>query len=174
MSMSKQDLLKKLPSVDEALKSPVGMTWLGRFPRRFVLEGVRQAIEARRAGILEGAIKDAPGDVLKGMAGEMEAAIIKLSAPSLRPLVNATGIVMHTNLGRSPLSERAIENISAVARSYSNLEYDIDEGRRGKRHAHIRRLLRTITGAEDGIAVNNNAGAVLLSLVVVRYGTCSG
>ncbi|GAB4388743.1 MAG: L-seryl-tRNA(Sec) selenium transferase [Thermodesulfovibrionales bacterium] len=160
-------LLKSLPSVDEVLKSPHGRQWLERFPRRYVTEAVRQAIESRRRLILSGAPAEPSAEE---MAPEVEAALRRLSSLSLRPVINATGIVVHTNLGRSALSERALENVVAVARGYSNLEYDLASGGRGKRYSHIKRLLREVTGAEDGVAVNNNAGAVLLVLNTLARG----
>jgi L-seryl-tRNA(Ser) seleniumtransferase len=95
---------------------------------------------------------------------DIEHIIACLSSFSLKPLINATGVVIHTNLGRSTLSERVLENIRRVSESYSNLEYDIEKGKRGKRYTHIKRILREITGAEDALVVNNNAAAVLLCL----------
>jgi L-seryl-tRNA(Ser) seleniumtransferase len=87
-----------------------------------------------------------------------------IGKPSLRPLVNATGVVLHTNLGRAPLSEETIAAMAAVSRSYNNLEFDLESGDRGSRHAHIEPLLCRLTGAEAGLAINNNAAAVLLGL----------
>jgi L-seryl-tRNA(Ser) seleniumtransferase len=165
--MKKQEMLKYLPSVDEVLKSADGRGWLSRYPRRFVLEGVRAVIEQRRKAILAGREAE-PG--LTSMAGEMEGEIRRLSSMSLVPVINATGIVVHTNLGRSPLGASAVKNISAVARGYSTLEYELGEGRRGSRNSHIRRLVRTVTGAGDAIAVNNNAAAVMLCLRALAEG----
>ena len=165
--MGNNELLKYLPSVDEVLKSTEGRGWAERHPRRFVVDGIRQALDDRRRLILDGKLK---GDPVEGLSSDMEARIISLSSLSLRGLINATGIVMHTNLGRSPMSERALENISAVARGYSNLEYDLIKGKRGKRYSHIKRMLCSVTGAEDGMAVNNNAGAVLLCLSALARG----
>jgi len=165
--MTDKELLKALPAVDEILRSPEGEGWLSRHPRRYVVDAVRQAIEGRRRLIVEG--KDT-GLSMAELFPEVEATLGALSAMSLRPVINATGIVIHTNLGRSALSENALENILRVARGYSNLEYDLAAGRRGKRYAHIKRLLREVTGAEDGIAVNNNAGAVLLCLSAMAKG----
>jgi L-seryl-tRNA(Ser) seleniumtransferase len=161
-----KELLKGLPSVDEVLRSPAGEEWLARYPRRYVIQGVRDAIQAERERILEGEAGAPGGD----LTARMEERVRALCSLSLRPVINATGIVIHTNLGRSPLPERALQNMLAVARGYSNLEYDLAEGKRGKRYAHVRRLLRDVTGAEDGIAVNNNAGAVLLSLSALARG----
>ena len=153
--------------MDEVLKGASGAGWLAQYPRRFVVDGIRQALEERRKQILAGEVATGPTD---GLTEDMEEAIKALSSLSLRGLINATGIVMHTNLGRSPMSERALENIAAVARGYSNLEYDLSAGKRGKRYTHIKRLLRTVSGAEDGMAVNNNAGAVLLCLSALSRG----
>ena len=164
---SNKEKLKALPSVDEILKGPEGKRWLSAYPRRFVLEGVRGEIEACRGTILEGAEADTS---LKALAPRMEAMIAALSSMSLAPVMNATGIVVHTNLGRSPLSTRAVENVAAVARGYSTLEYDLKAGKRGSRNSHVRRLVRTITGAEDAIAVNNNAAAVMLCLRALAEG----
>ncbi len=104
------------------------------------------------------------------MMADIEHIIEKLSSFSLKPLINATGVVIHTNLGRSILSERVLENIRKVSESYSNLEYDIEKGKRGKRYTHIKRILREVTGAEDALIVNNNAAAVLLCLNTLSKG----
>lgn len=158
---STQELLSMLPSVDEVLKSDHGKEWLERYPRRYVLKAVREVIDIRRREILEGAIKETS---IKEMLPDIKLMIERLSSMSLRPVINATGVVIHTNLGRSVLSEKVMKNIMRIATSYSNLEYDLKEGRRGKRYSHIKRLLKEVTEAEDGIVVNNNAAAVFLCL----------
>jgi L-seryl-tRNA(Ser) seleniumtransferase len=163
----KQKLLSRLPSVDEILKSTPGAELLRTYPRRYVLQGVRQGIDQKRQEILSGRSNDFSQEVL---LAEIEDSIACLSAFSLKPLINATGVVIHTNLGRSTLSDRVLENIRRVSESYSNLEYDIEQGKRGKRYAHIKRILREITGAEDALVVNNNAAAVLLSLNTLSKG----
>lgn len=168
--MRNKDLLKKLPSVDEVLKSSHGERWLRAFPRRYVLEAVRLTIDRRRKLILSGRKQQPTTTRVNDIAPEVDAAVKHLSSMSLRPVINATGIVIHTNLGRAALSEVALENIKKIACGYSNLEYEIAGGKRGKRYEHISRLLREITAAEDGIAVNNNAGAVLLSLDTLARG----
>lgn len=162
-----KELLKELPSVDEVLKSPFGKKWLAIYPRRYVLAAIRDVIDIYRKLILEG---ESPSLALEAMASEITIHIERLTSLSLIPLINATGIVVHTNLGRSVLSGRAIENLIKIAGNYSNLEYDIESGRRGKRYSHLKRILRDITGAEDGIAVNNNAAAVLLCLSTLAKG----
>ncbi|HMK48832.1 MAG TPA: L-seryl-tRNA(Sec) selenium transferase [Thermodesulfovibrionales bacterium] len=163
----KQKMLADLPSVDEILKSGQGVDWLKEFPRKFVLQAVREAIDCRRKGILEGSETDLSPE---GMTPDIEANIKRLSSYSLKPLINATGVVIHTNLGRSILSDKIVENIKRVSASYSNLEYDIDEGKRGKRYTHVKRILRETTGAEDALIVNNNAAAVLLCLNALAKG----
>lgn len=150
-----------MPSVDECLKSPYGQGWAGSYPRRIVLRSIREVIEEKRREILSGNDPDLSIDVL---AMEIEERIRRHSSFRLQPVINATGVIVHTNLGRSILSERAIENIVDVARSYSNLEYNIEQGKRGERYSHLREILVELTGAEDGIVVNNNASAVLLCL----------
>ncbi|MFZ5908276.1 MAG: L-seryl-tRNA(Sec) selenium transferase [Nitrospirota bacterium] len=156
-----QKLLSNLPSVDEFLKSRQGLEWVKHYPRKYVLQAIREGIHIRRKNILEGKTGDFSMDT---MASDVGSILASLSAYSLRPLINATGVVIHTNLGRSVLSERALDNIRRVSASYSNLEYDLDQGRRGKRYSHVKRILREVTGAEDALVVNNNAAAVLLCL----------
>jgi L-seryl-tRNA(Ser) seleniumtransferase len=157
----KQKLLAGLPSVDEILKSGQGAEWLNTYPRKYVLLAIREAIDLRRKEIIEGLAVDLSEEV---MGADIERIIERLCSFSLKPLINATGVVIHTNLGRSTLSEKALENIRIVSENYSNLEYDIEKGKRGKRYTHIKRILREITGAEDALIVNNNAAAVLLCL----------
>ncbi|OGW57746.1 MAG: L-seryl-tRNA(Sec) selenium transferase [Nitrospirae bacterium RBG_16_43_8] len=163
----KQKLLKELPSVDEILKNNNGVKWCRTYPRKYVLQAIRDVIEMRRKEIMEASSTDVS---VEGMSGEIEMKIEKLSAFSLQPVINATGIVIHTNLGRSVLSEKILDNVRKIAESYSNLEYNLEEGRRGKRYAHITKILREITGAEDALIVNNNAAAVLLCLNTLAKG----
>jgi L-seryl-tRNA(Ser) seleniumtransferase len=163
----RQELLSQLPSVDELLKSEHGRIWLEGFPRPYVLRAIRETIDLWRKEILAGTIKEI---IIEEMVPEIGIRIERLSSPSLRPLINATGVVIHTNLGRAILSRRVTENIVKIATSYSNLEYDLSEGRRGKRYSHVKRLLRDITGAEDGFVVNNNAAAVFLCLNTLARG----
>ncbi len=158
---AKQKELSKIPSVDELLKSPHGQRWLESYQRKIVLKAIREVLDARRKRILNGYADDLSTEVV---SADIEKAIKELSAYKLKPLINATGIVIHTNLGRAILSDRAIENIINVAGSYSNLEYELSQGRRGKRYSHIKDILRELSGAEDAVVVNNNAAAVFLCL----------
>jgi L-seryl-tRNA(Ser) seleniumtransferase len=163
----KQTLLSGLPSVDELLKSPSGFQWLAEFPRKIVVEAIRTVVAARREAILAGKAADLS---LDAMDGDIQEQLRIFSSFSLRRVINATGIVIHTNLGRSVLSERILENVVNVAAGYSNLEYDLAVGRRGQRHIHTQRMLSEITGAEDALIVNNNAAAVLLCLNSIAKG----
>ncbi len=162
-----RSLLMGLPSVDELLKSAEGRGWLSLYPRRYVLQAIRESLEALRREIRKGG--QPPCDPASISAG-IEALIKKYVAPSLSNVINATGVVLHTNLGRAPLSRAALEKVILIAKGYSNLEYDLAEGGRGKRHAHLRRLLTGITGAQDATVVNNNAAAVMLALSTLARG----
>jgi L-seryl-tRNA(Ser) seleniumtransferase len=171
-----KELLKQLPSVDEVLKESRAKEWLGSTPRVLVLEAIRTAIDARRKAILQAAdaktgrtIDDALFSI-DGVLNHAEIILKELSEPSLKPVINATGVIVHTNLGRSILSDKAIQRVIEVSRSYSNLEYDLLTGERGKRHVHIEGILTRLTGVEAATAVNNNAAAVLLCLNTLARG----
>lgn len=159
--MKNKEKLANLPSVDEYLKSPYGRNWLKTYNRKTVLRAIRETIDAKRKEILDG---NDPELSLDALSGDIESSIKRLSAYKLKPLINATGVVIHTNLGRSALSEKALENVTAIAAGYSNLEYEIAQGKRGKRYSHLKDVLTEITGAEDAVVVNNNAAAVLICL----------
>jgi len=157
----KQELLSKIPQVDEFLKSHYGEKWLESYPRKTVLRAIREILASKREKIISGQTEELSLDAI---APHIEQKIKELSSYKLRPLINATGVVIHTNLGRAILSDRAIENIKKIADSYSNLEYELSQGKRGKRYSHIKDILKELSGAEDAIVVNNNAAAVLLCL----------
>lgn len=163
----KQDLLSSLPSVDEILKSEKGAIWQQAFPRRYVLKCVRDIIGQYRQSILSDERNEFS---LEAMLEDMQTAMARLSGFSLKPVINATGVVIHTNLGRSVLSEDILQNVKMIACGYSNLEYELEQGRRGKRYSHVQRLLRDVTGAESGLVVNNNAAAVLVCLSALAKG----
>ncbi|NOY39888.1 MAG: L-seryl-tRNA(Sec) selenium transferase [Nitrospirae bacterium] len=165
--MEQKELLRKLPSVDEVLKSPYGIKWLKAYPRRYILQAIRNIIAFKRTEILEGFIPDVS---LNAISRDIEIKIEKLVERRLRPVINATGVVIHTNLGRAPLPPEVLNNIMDVATGYSNLEYNLEEGRRGERYDHVRWILKDITGAEDAVVVNNNAAAVLLCLSAIARG----
>lgn len=164
MNADSEDLnkiLSNLPSVDELLKSPQGVQWTCIHKKKLVLSAIRNVISDRRNAILKGRPVNIETEFI---SLDIERELNKLSSFSLVPVINATGIVIHTNLGRAAMSDNVMENILKVGNGYSNLEYDLVIGKRGQRHVHNKRLLREITGAEDGLIVNNNAAAVLLCL----------
>ncbi|MBR0140022.1 MAG: L-seryl-tRNA(Sec) selenium transferase [Firmicutes bacterium] len=160
--------LKDLPKIDQVLGMAVLKDAASSGPREPVVDAARKAVASMRADLLAG--KDI--DISPERAAELAAAELKRSdARSLRRVINGTGVILHTNLGRARLSESAAEVSSSVAMGYSTLEYDIDGACRGSRHDHINRLISQITGAEDAIAVNNNAAATLLVLSSVCFRT---
>ncbi len=150
-----------MPAVDEILKTEQGVLWQQSFARRNVVRAIRDVIERYRQAVLADEIKELS---LEKIFVDIQILLEKLSEFSLKRVINATGVVIHTNLGRSVLSEEILENMKAVACGYSNLEYELEQGRRGKRYSHLQRLLTEITGAEAGLVVNNNAAAVLVCL----------
>jgi L-seryl-tRNA(Ser) seleniumtransferase len=145
-----------LPSVDAVLRSAAGAELIGRWGRNLVLDVVRSALAARRAA----------GDPasLEAIAAECAEALARLTQPSQRRVFNLTGTVLHTNLGRAPLPDEAVAAAVAAMRAPSNLEYELDSGRRGERDDHVSQWLVRLTGAEAALAVNNNAGALVLAL----------
>jgi L-seryl-tRNA(Ser) seleniumtransferase len=157
-----REALRRLPSVDEALRALDLDGDEEIWPRWAVVQAVRDQIEQLRQQVLGGRTE----------AVELEPERVKrrvdeLLAPSLRPVFNATGVVLHTNLGRAPLSEEVLRRIARIAAGYSNLEYALEQRRRGSRHVHAADLLRRLSGADDAVVVNNNAGAVLLCLAAL-------
>lgn len=161
--MKKQELLRRLPAVHELVDS-CGLT---ACPPQLLTAAARDVLSYWRTGILEEGLVPPDFDIL---AAEVAAAAEKMMRQNLRPVVNATGVVLHTNLGRAPLSEVACQAVLDVARGYSNLEMDLDSGERGERYSHVEELLCRLTGAEAALVVNNNAGAVLLSLHALAKG----
>jgi len=161
METGKRDLLRSLPAVDAVLRDPAGEALAGRHGRAATTASVREALEALRRGISAGERPQVSEGAVAAFASRL------LSGRGLRRVVNATGVILHTNLGRSVLSERAVAAIAEAATRYSNLEYDLPSGGRGSRYDHAVPLLKELTGAEDALVVNNCAGATLLALAAV-------
>ena len=151
--------LRNLPSVDRLLADPR----LAAEPRPLALVAARAALERARTAIRAGVD---PGDPVELALSELEST----RRPSLRRVLNATGVLVHTNLGRAPLAEAALDRVLEVGGGYSNLEYDLEAGARGSRQDHLSALVRRITGAEAALVVNNNAAAVLLALAALAEG----
>lgn len=173
MNNTTRDLLKTLPKIDEIL---LILDQDGSFEgvSRDILVGkCRQVVEEMRTAILD-ADKDgkrAPDPPsADDAAQEARKRLLALYTPRLRRVVNATGIILHTNLGRAPLCAEALHRITAVSTGYSNLEFDLDAGKRGVRYDHVKELLCSVSGAEDALIVNNNAAAVLLVLNTLSEG----
>jgi L-seryl-tRNA(Ser) seleniumtransferase len=169
---TKQELLRRLPKVDDLLKNKAIADMLETCPRRVVVDAVRSSIDAARIEIeTAGRPEDAAGIVeIDSLVADTKRIVEMVINPSLRKVVNATGVVVHTNLGRSILPDVAIKAVAEIAGSYSNTEFDIDAGKRGSRHDHIEKLLCRLTGADAAMAVNNNAAAVLLALSALAKG----
>ena len=157
-----KELQRSIPWVSAMLENKAVRHWLDGLPRASVLAAVRAAIETNREAISTGRLLE-PVDMQQLLAQAEEELLLR-SAPSLRPVINATGIVLHTGLGRAPLGDAAIEAIAEAAGGYLNLEYDLATGRRGQRTQHVHDLLVSLTAAESALVVNNNAAATLLIL----------
>ena len=154
-------LLRQVPAVNELLERAVLRHLQARMGRDLVLESTRRVLRRLRDRIVEGSLS---GVSLESLEGEIVIEAETSARLSLRAVVNASGVVLHTNLGRAPLAREAAEHLADVSTRYSNLEYDLDCGERGKRDAHTDRLLGQLLGAQKTLLVNNNAAAVLLAL----------
>jgi L-seryl-tRNA(Ser) seleniumtransferase len=165
VSNRQQDLLRQLPGVDTLLSGLMQNPDCRSVPKSVVLRAIREVLEKRRNDILKASNGLQPSDIsLDTLQRQTLERIGELQAFNLHPVVNATGVVVHTNLGRSCLSSEAIHHMTATAAGYSNLEFDLTAGRRGSRYSAVEEILCEISGAEAGMVVNNNAGAVLLCL----------
>jgi L-seryl-tRNA(Ser) seleniumtransferase len=155
--------LRHLPSVDKLL-SHERLQRLGTaYPHELVVDVIRERLEEAREAAGKGAAVPPLDELAEGVVARLEA----VTAPPLRRVINASGVIIHTNLGRAPLSPETLAAMSAAGVGYSNLEFDLNAGVRGSRHVHVESLLCRLTGAEAAVAVNNNAAAVLLGLSAV-------
>lgn len=170
--INKKELFAKLPSVDEILNDKEILNLCDKLPRSIIVDAIRNSIESFRKKIV--LLDESNVDLFKFSEEDVISESINLAEKSyelsLKNVINATGIVVHTNLGRSLLSESIKDELWGVASRYSNLEYDIDEGKRGSRYTHLTDMIKKITGAEDVLVVNNNAAAVLLVLSTLAKG----
>ena len=162
MMEDRRELLRKIPKIDEVLQDERLFFFTESTPRSVIVDSVREVIEELRKDILEG--KRNQVGTKETLMTEIVARITGKKKKSLRRVINATGVVLHTNLGRANLSDKACESIMDVARNYTNLEYDVKRGSRGSRHDHVEKILTKITGAEAAMVVNNNAAATMLCL----------
>ena len=163
-------LLRRVPSVDELLLRPRLAALCKEVDRAFAVDTLRGVLAQLRRDIIAGVAADEgavePAEIEKRTVEAVE----NLLAPSLKSVINASGVILHTNLGRAPLTAEVVEEFRRVATQYSNLEYDVGAGARGKRDVHCARLLERLTGAEAAIVVNNCAAAVLLTLAALARG----
>jgi L-seryl-tRNA(Ser) seleniumtransferase len=158
-----QNEFRRLPAVNALLQQPEIVLLAALHGQGLVTESVRAVLAAARSQIAAG--RNAPPE--DGWPALVAAHLEAVQQPSLIPVINATGVIIHTNLGRAPLSRPALEAVAQTARGYSNLEYRLETGERGSRHDHVRARLCDLTGAEDALAVNNNAAAVYLILIAL-------
>ncbi len=160
--MAKKTDLRDIPSVDNLLHTHTAAEMIAEFGRPLTLEAIRYVLTTVRKKVSKetSATIPASGEMLV-RAGKV---LNQWTRPTLQPVINATGVILHTNLGRAPLSESALAAMQAVSQGYSTLEYDLEKGRRGSRYTHTEDLLKRLTGAEAALVVNNNASALLLIL----------
>ena len=164
-------LLQQLPAIDRLLNAPTLLAMAEGIPRSLLLEAAQETVAALRRELLElSAAAPAPELSVEAVAQRAARLASEKMRPSLRQVINATGTLLHTNLGRAPLAQCALEAIAEVSRGYSNLEFDLQSGERGQRFSHVEDLLCRLTGAEAAVVVNNNAGAVLLALTALAKG----
>ncbi|HPR91109.1 MAG TPA: L-seryl-tRNA(Sec) selenium transferase, partial [Synergistaceae bacterium] len=172
MNNSTRELLKNLPKIDEILLIIERNGSFAGVSREIVVRKCRQVVEEMRRSIrATDGKKDMPAPVSAEEAAQMvHHELLSLYTPRLRRVVNASGIILHTNLGRAPLCTEALNRITTVSEGYSNLEFDLDKGKRGIRYDHVKELICCVSGAEDALIVNNNAAAVLLALNTLSEG----
>lgn len=165
-----KELLRYLPKVDTVLARDPIVSLAGKVPKLIVKKAVRDEIEDLRKAILSGAVQSRENLNLETVTQSARERILRENRPRFRRVVNATGIVIHTNLGRSPLSDEVVRQMSLAARGYTNLEYDLVTGERGSRDDLVEEILCRLTGAEAATVVNNNAAAVMLVLRTLASG----
>ena len=162
--------LRNIPAIDELLALPYVNNLLRQYNREFIVENIRQAVEASRQELrLIGGDSSKEG-LIEKIFNRLDILIEKAGQGSLQKVINGTGVVLHTNLGRAPLGDRALCSLNEMGRNYNNLEIDLESGERGSRYRHVEELLTTLTGAEAGLVVNNNAAAVMLALTSLARG----
>ncbi|MGH9433852.1 MAG: L-seryl-tRNA(Sec) selenium transferase, partial [Terriglobia bacterium] len=161
------DALRQIPPVDSLLSRPAVRALESHFGHRTVVRATRQVLENLREKIQQNPSVHMP---LAALELEILRTVEAGSRPSLRRVINATGVILHTNLGRAPLAQEALQQILEVAAGYSNLEFDLEAGARGKRDSHTERLFRELLGAESTLVVNNNAAGLFLALNTLAEG----
>ena len=163
-----KELLRKIPKVDELLKQPALADMIAQYGIHPVTEAVRAKLDTLRQAILSHQADSMPET--EELCQQISCRVQRDALPSFRKVINGTGIILHTNLGRSCLSETAAQAVYEASKSYSNLEYDLSTGKRGSRYSHVEEILCRLTCAESALVVNNNAAAVLLVLSALTQG----
>lgn len=173
--MKKNEILRRIPKIDEVLKAGGLELLFAGAGRTVVTEAARSVIQDLRNEIL----KMSPEELeefdiqrmdIEAVSNRVIAYMEQEDCNNLYPVINATGTILHTNLGRAPLCKEAVENVAAVSKGYSNLEYDVEAGKRGSRHNIVSKLICELTGAEDAMLVNNNASATMIVLSAMAEG----
>jgi L-seryl-tRNA(Ser) seleniumtransferase len=159
--------MRQIPSIEQLRQRPTMRALEAEFGRTALVEALRAEADTLRRRAAGG--ESAPDDVAAWLDETVPARLVAATAPSLQPVINATGVILHTNLGRAPLARAAVDRVAALS-GYTNLEYDLDTGGRGRRDVHAEQLLCRLTGAEAAVVVNNNAAATLLTLAALAAG----
>ncbi|MDD3268242.1 MAG: L-seryl-tRNA(Sec) selenium transferase [Syntrophomonadaceae bacterium] len=161
---------RKIPAIDELLLHEKTVWLIGKYKREFVVDMLRRATDELRRDLSASPKECTKEELMELIVNKMEKNVARLLQGTLQKVINGTGVVLHTNLGRAPLSEGAINYLQAMAVNYNNLELDLEQGLRGSRYWHIEDILTRLTGAEAALVVNNNAAAVLLGLNTLAKG----
>ena len=168
--MNKNILFRNIPKVDVLLEDERIQNMIRLYSREIVVEVIREEMETLRNFIKSSDNEEEAVKRTDNLVQNIERHVVGIHRPDMRPVINGTGTILHTNLGRAPISEEHMKYVASVATGYSNLEYSLEEGKRGERYSHFEELLCKITGAEAAMAVNNNAASVMLILSTLGKG----
>src|SRR5262245_27668798 len=160
-----QDLLRRIPSVDKLLEEPAVLNLIRQSSRPFVVRLLRKVLLSFRQSVNGGIVKDSqPVSVVENILAALQNEFERATKPQLTKVINATGVLLHTNFGRAPLSRKALEHLASVAGSYSNLEFDLAKGTRGRRDVFADRLLKELLGCEQALVVKHGTAECFLSI----------
>ncbi len=168
--MNKKELYRSIPKVDVLLEDEAIQELIAHYSRDTVMEAIHVEMDKLREYIGQCDEEDKAKTQIDLLKEHIERTVAAMHTPNMRMVINGTGTILHTNLGRAPISQEHMKRVAAIATGYSNLEYNLEEGRRGERYSHFEKLLCKITGAEAAMAVNNNAAAVMLILSSLAKG----
>lgn len=168
--MGNRNLFTLIPKIDELLEKVEIKELINRIPRKTVVDAIREEIEDLRGKIKNGISEDEIMKIIDNQLTSIEKRVYKKDSFKLRRCINATGVVLHTNLGRSLINREIMENVLEVASHYSNLEFDLEKGLRGSRYSHLEEIIKEVVGGEAAMVVNNNAAAVMLVLSTMAKG----